>query len=227
MLQKLLDKIMEYKLDADVELITKAYNLAEKAHKDQFRDSGEPYIVHPIEVAIILVEMGLDTFTICAALLHDVVEDTSYTYDNIVEYFNKEVADLVDGVTKLGRIEYKSKEEQQAENIRKMLIAMAKDVRVILVKLADRLHNMRTIKYRPVEKQKATAQETIDIYAPLAHRLGISKVKWELEDLSFRYLKPEEYYELVNMISAKRTERENMVVQIVKELGEKLSQSGI
>jgi GTP diphosphokinase / guanosine-3',5'-bis(diphosphate) 3'-diphosphatase len=227
MLQKLLDKIIECKLDADIELITKAYNLAEKAHKDQFRDSGEPYIVHPIEVAIILVEMGLDTFTICAALLHDVVEDTSYTYDNIVEYFNKEVADLVDGVTKLGRIEYKSKEEQQAENIRKMLIAMAKDVRVILVKLADRLHNMRTIKYRPVEKQKATAQETIDIYAPLAHRLGISKVKWELEDLSFRYLKPEEYYELVNMISAKRTERENMVVQIVKELGEKLSQSGI
>lgn len=227
MLQKLLDKIIEYKLDVDVEMIKRAYNLAEKAHGDQFRDSGEPYIVHPIEVAIILVELGLDSYTICAALLHDVVEDTIYTYDNIKEYFNKEIADLVDGVTKLGKIEYKSKEEQQAENIRKMLIAMAKDVRVILVKLADRLHNMRTIKYRPAEKQKATAQETLDIYAPLAHRLGISKVKWELEDLSFRYIKPEEYYELVNMIATKRIEREEMVVEIVNELGEKLKQSGI
>jgi GTP diphosphokinase / guanosine-3',5'-bis(diphosphate) 3'-diphosphatase len=227
MLQKLLDKIADYKLDVNLEIIERAYNLAEKAHKDQFRDSGEPYIVHPIEVAIILVELGMDSYTICAALLHDVVEDTSYTYDNIVEYFNKEIANLVDGVTKLGKIEYKSKEEQQAENIRKMLIAMAKDVRVILIKLADRLHNMRTIKYRPAEKQRATAQETLDIYAPLAHRLGISKVKWELEDLSFRYLKPEDYYELVNMIATKRTEREAMVVQIVKELGEKLKQSGI
>lgn len=227
MLQKLLDKIVEYKLDVDTDLIEKAYNLANNAHSAQQRESGEPYIIHPVEVASILIEMGLDTDTICAALLHDVVEDTEYTYEDIKKEFNEEIADLVDGVTKLGKIEYKTKEEQQAENIRKMLIAMSKDARVILIKLADRLHNMRTLKYLPPEKQKLKAQETLDIFAPLAHRLGISKIKWELEDLALRYIKPEEYYDLVNKISVKRTERESMIAQILAELGEKLKQSGI
>ncbi len=227
MLQKILDKIVESKLDVNTDMIEKAYYLAEKAHKDQCRESGEPYIIHPVEVACIIIDMGLDTDTICAALLHDVVEDTEYAYEDIKNEFNEEVANLVEGVTKLGKIEYKSKEEQQAENIRKMLIAMAKDVRVILIKLADRLHNMRTLKYRTADKQKSTSQETIDIYSPLAHRLGISKIKWELEDLSLRYLKPEEYYELVNKISQKRTQRESVISEIVNLLKEKLDDTGI
>lgn len=227
MLQSLLNKIGEQKLDIDIELVKKAFQLAEKAHVHQTRESGEPYLVHPVQVAEILVELGLDTDTICAALLHDVVEDTEYTYEDIKNEFNEEVANLVEGVTKLGKIQYKTKEEQQAENIRKMLIAMARDVRVILIKLADRIHNMRTLKFRSPEKQKSTAQETLDIYAPLAHRLGISKIKWELEDLSLRYLKPEEYYDLVNRVNLKRAERENSINQIVSLLNEKLTQSGI
>lgn len=227
MLQKILDKIVETKLDVNTEMIEKAYYLADEAHKDQLRESGEPYIIHPVEVACIIIDMGLDTDTICAALLHDVVEDTDYTYEDIKNEFNEEVANLVEGVTKLGKIEYKSKEEQQAENIRKMLLAMAKDVRVILIKLADRLHNMRTLKYRPAEKQRSTSQETIDIYSPLAHRLGISKIKWELEDLSLRYMKPEEYYELVNKISQKRTQREGVIREILAQLKEKLDDTNI
>lgn len=227
MLQKILDKIKEFKLDVDINLITKAYELAKEAHSDQCRESGEPYLMHPVEVAIILIEMGLDTDTICAALLHDVVEDTEYTYDDIKEQFNVEIANLVEGVTKLGKIEYKTKEEQQAENVRKMLIAMARDVRVILIKLADRLHNMRTLKYVPPNKQKAKAQETLDIFAPIAHRLGISKIKWELEDLSLRYIHPEEYYDLVNKVSQKRVEREKSINQIIEVLKDKLGSAGI
>lgn len=227
MLQKILDKIVELKLDVNKDIIEKAYYLAENAHKDQQRESGEPYIIHPVEVACIVIDMGLDADAICAAILHDVVEDTEYTYEDIKNEFNEEVANLVEGVTKLSKIEYKSKEEQQAENIRKMLIAMSRDVRVILIKLADRLHNMRTLKYRSVEKQKSTSQETIDIFAPLAHRLGISKIKWELEDLSLRYLKPEEYYELVNKVSQKRNQRENIITEIVDLLREKLEETGI
>jgi GTP diphosphokinase / guanosine-3',5'-bis(diphosphate) 3'-diphosphatase len=227
MLEKLLNKINEQKLNIDVEIVKKAYYLAEKAHGNQARESGEPYLVHPVEVAMILIEMGLDSDTICAALLHDVVEDTDYTYEDIKNEFNEEVANLVEGVTKLGKIEYKTKEEQQAENIRKMLIAMARDVRVILIKLADRLHNMRTLKYLPATKQKSKAQETLDIFAPLAHRLGMSKIKWELEDLSLRYLKPEEYYDLVNNVNLKRTEREKSISQIIQVLNDKLTQSGI
>ncbi len=227
MLQRILDTIAEHGIDVDLEMIKKAYYLAEKAHTGQYRESGEPYLMHPIEVAVILIEMGMDTETICAALLHDVVEDTQYTYDDIKKEFSEEIANLVEGVTKLDKIEYKSKEEQQAENIRKMLVAMAKDIRVILIKLADRLHNMRTLKHCSLEKQKAKAQETLDIYAPLAHRLGISKIKWELEDISLRYLHPEEYYDLVEKISAKRTEREDMIKGIIQQLNAKLEEAGI
>ncbi|SKA81321.1 GTP pyrophosphokinase [Caloramator quimbayensis] len=227
--QKISDRIKELNLEErlDINIIYKAYSVAKKAHDGQMRESGEPYLMHPVEVALILIEMGLDTDTICAALLHDVVEDTEYTYEDVKREFNVEIANLVEGVTKLGKIEYKSKEEQQAENIRKVLLAMAKDVRVILIKLADRLHNMRTLKYLPPEKQKSKAQETLDIYAPVAHRLGISKIKWELEDSALRYLKPEEYYDLVNKVSKKRAERENEINEIIQILSEKLSQSGI
>ncbi|HAZ37520.1 MAG TPA: (p)ppGpp synthetase, partial [Clostridiaceae bacterium] len=185
------------------------------------------YLIHPVAVAMIVIEMGLDTDTICAALLHDVVEDTAYTYDDIKREFGDAVANLVEGVTKLDKIEFKSKEDQQAENTMKMLIAMANDVRVILIKLADRLHNMRTLKYRPLDKQKEKAKETLDIYAPVAHRLGIFKIKWELEDLSLRYLKPKEYYDLVNKVAQKRAEREDSINQIIKTLSERLHEAGI
>ncbi|MCM0648795.1 bifunctional (p)ppGpp synthetase/guanosine-3',5'-bis(diphosphate) 3'-pyrophosphohydrolase [Clostridium swellfunianum] len=227
MLSKLMEKIDKNCNNVNKEFITKAYNFAFDAHKEQKRESGEPYITHPVEVAGILAEMGLDTNTIAAGLLHDVIEDTIYNYEDVTREFNIEVADLVSGVTKLDKIKFKSKEEQQADNVRKMLLAMAKDVRVILIKLADRLHNMRTLKYRPIEKQKQTAKETFDIYAPLAHRLGISKIKWELEDLAFRYTNPNEYYDLVQKISEKRVEREAYIAQITEELKSNLLKTGI
>jgi GTP diphosphokinase / guanosine-3',5'-bis(diphosphate) 3'-diphosphatase len=228
MLKKLLDCLdKNNNNNIDKDFIIKAYNFSYEAHKEQKRESGEPYIIHPVEVACILAEMGLDSATIVAGLLHDVIEDTNYDYDFVLKEFGKEVADLVEGVTKLGKIEYKTKEEQQADNVRKMLMAMAKDVRVILIKLADRLHNMRTLKYMTVEKQKEKAKETFDIYAPLAHRLGMSKIKWELEDLAFRYTNPNEYYELVNMISEKRIEREAYIAEIVKNLKESLLKTDI
>ncbi|MDU4133397.1 MAG: bifunctional (p)ppGpp synthetase/guanosine-3',5'-bis(diphosphate) 3'-pyrophosphohydrolase, partial [Clostridium perfringens] len=213
--------------NVDIDLVKKAYDLAFEAHKEQKRESGEPYIIHPISVAMILADMGMDTNTIVAGLLHDVIEDTDYTYEDISNIFNVEVANLVDGVTKLGKIKYKSKEEQQADNVRKMLLAMAKDIRVIIIKLADRLHNMRTLKYMKPEKQKKKAQETLDIFAPLAHRLGISKIKWELEDLCLRYIHPEEYYDLVNMIAEKRVEREKFISRIIEELKENLDKANI
>lgn len=227
MLSKLMDKIDKNNMHVNKDFISKAYNFAFDAHKEQKRESGEPYIIHPLEVACILAEMGLDTNTIAAGLLHDVIEDTKYTYDDVVREFNAETADLVEGVTKLDRIEFKTKEEQQADNVRKMLLAMAKDVRVILIKLADRLHNMRTLKYRPVDKQKQTAKETFDIYAPLAHRLGISKIKWELEDLAFRYTNPNEYYDLVQKISEKRVEREAYIEKVTNDLIDNLAKAGI
>ena len=227
MLDSLIEKIEENCNNVDLEEVKKAYYLAEKAHASQKRESGEPYLIHPVEVASILAELGMDTNTIISGLLHDVIEDTEYTYKDLSEMFSEEVANLVDGVTKLGKIKYKSKEEQQADNVRKMLLAMAKDIRVIIIKLADRLHNMRTLKFMSKEKQKEKAKETLEIYAPLAHRLGISKIKWELEDISFRYLHEEEYYELVREIAEKRVEREAYIKTIIEDLKEKLEGSGI
>lgn len=195
-------------------VIIEAFEFAKDAHCGQIRCSGEPFITHPLSVAEILVELGLDAITIAAAILHDVVEDTDTNIEDIRKNFGDEIALLVDGVTKLSRIEYKSKEEQQVENLRKMLLAMAKDIRVILIKLADRLHNMRTLTHMKVAKQKEVSEETLEIFAPLAHRLGIFRIKWELEDLAFRYLEPEMYYELARGIDMKRKEREEFIAQV-------------
>ena len=230
MIDELMEKIHKNCHNINEDMVIKAYNFAKEAHKEQKRESGEPYIIHPIAVAENLAELGMDTDTIVAGLLHDVIEDTKYTYDDVVNKFNAEIANLIDGVTKLtklGEMEYKSKEEQQADNVRKMLLAMAKDIRVIIIKLADRLHNMRTLKFMPANKQKSKAKETLDIYAPLAHRLGMSKIKWELEDLCFRYLHEKEYYDLVKDIAEKRVERENYIKEIVADLYKKLEASGI
>ena len=227
MVEVLIQKIKENCGNVDLDVVNKAFNLAFEAHKEQKRESGEPYIIHPIDVAVILAELGMDTSTIVAGLLHDVIEDTDYTYEDIKNIFSEEIANLVGGVTKITKMEYKSKEEQQADNFRKMLLAMANDIRVIIIKLADRLHNMRTLKYMPKEKQKRISKETLDIYAPIAHRLGISKVKWELEDLCFRYLHEEEYYDLVNQIAEKRVERETYIAKTIEDLYEKLEEAGI
>lgn len=217
-IQELIEKIKKYAKDADVSLVEKAYYFGKKAHDGQFRKSGEPYFIHPVAVANILCDMELDIETIIAGLLHDVVEDTEYTYEDIEREFSKEIADLVDGVTKLGQIKYQSKEETQAENLRKMFLAMAKDIRVILIKLADRLHNMRTLKFMPPEKAKAKAKETLEIYGGIANRLGISMIKWELEDLALRYIDPEGYYDLVERIAKKRSQREAYIENVLNVL---------
>lgn len=224
---ELMAEIRRYHPSKDLSLVERAYKLAREAHGEQKRKSGEPYIIHPLCVAKILAELELDLESITAGLLHDVVEDTHYTLDEISEMFNPDVALLVDGVTKLSNIEYSSKEEMQAENYRKMFLSMAKDIRVILIKVADRLHNMRTLKYMRPEKQKEKAQETLDIYAPLADRLGISKIKTELEDLCLRYLEPEAYYDLVDKINRKQSEREDFVNKIVAEIKEKCEEASI
>lgn len=210
-----------------IKLVERAYSFAEEAHRGQLRNSGEEYIQHPLEVAKILSELEMDEATIAAAFLHDVVEDTEYTLEEIEKEFGSHVALLVDGVTKLGRIEYKSKEELQVENLRKMFLAMAKDIRVILIKLADRLHNMRTLKYHSPHKQKEIAQETLEIFAPLANRLGIFRIKWELEDLAFRYIKPQEYHDLSEGIAVKRAEREEQINEVISLLGQRLAEVGI
>ena len=204
-----------------------AYDYALAAHGDQRRATGEPYIIHPLAVAEILTELEVDQDTLIAALLHDTVEDTGKTTAEIAAEFGEEVASLVDGVTKLSRIPYSSKEEIQAENFRKMFLAMAKDIRVVLIKLADRLHNMRTMRHMSPEKQQEKARETLDIYAPLAHRLGIYKIKWELEDLCLRYIDRDAYYELVGSISQKRSERERHLEEIVVQLQNKIREMGI
>ncbi|MFR2271346.1 MAG: RelA/SpoT family protein [Clostridium sp.] len=223
----MLDKIKKYAPNADVTPVIKAYELAKSAHAGVFRKSGEPYIIHPIAVANILADLELDMEVIAAGLLHDVVEDTPYTYEDITELFGKDIADLVDGVTKLGKIKYQTKEESQAENLRKMFLAMAKDIRVILIKLADRLHNMRTLKFMPEEKAKYKAKETLEIYGGIAHRIGISKIKWELEDLALKYIDPEGYRELSDKITMKRSQRQEYIDKIVHLLEEKFKEVDI
>lgn len=223
----LIEIIKSYRPDETCENIRKAYELADEAHKEQKRVNGDPYILHPLAVAEILADMEIDTTTITASLLHDVVEDTEYMLEDIERIFGKEVAFLVDGVTKLNRLDYRTKEDQQVNSMRKMFLAMAKDIRVVVIKLADRLHNMRTLKYMRSEKQKRIAQETLEIYAPLAHRLGIFNIKWELEDLSFRYMEPDKYYDLVDQMKEKRKVREEIVNEAIDVLKKTLTESSI
>lgn len=223
----LIDTIHSYLPQADCEDVTKAYHTAEEAHKEQHRVSGESYILHPLAVAQILADMKIDTTTITAALLHDVVEDTACTLEDLRNEFGREVAFLVDGVTKLSRLNYRTKEDQQLNSMRKMFLAMAKDVRVVVIKLADRLHNMRTLRYMRSDKQKRIAQETLEIFAPLAHRLGIFNIKWELEDLSFRYLEPDKYYDLVDQMKQKRHVREEIVNESIDVLKKALDDAHI
>jgi len=226
-IQELIEKIQSYAPNADVSLVEKAYYFGKNAHDGQFRKSGEPYFIHPVAVANILSEMELDIETIAAGLLHDVVEDTDYTYEDIRKEFTTEIADLVDGVTKLGQIKYQSKEETQSENLRKMFLAMAKDIRVVLIKLADRLHNMRTLKFMSPEKAKAKAKETLEIYGGIANRLRISMIKWELEDLALRYIDTEGYYDLVEKVAKKRSQREAYIENVLNILHEKFEDVSI
>ncbi len=226
--EELIASVRRYHPSADISLIEKAYKIADEAHKGQVRKSGEAYIIHPLCVAIILAELELDKETIVAGILHDVVEDTVMTEEEIAKEFSQEVALLVDGVTKLGQLPYEAdKVEVQAENMRKMFLAMAKDIRVILIKLADRLHNMRTLKYMKPEKQREKARETMDIYAPIAQRLGISKVKIELDDLSLKYLEPEAYYDLVEKVALRKSAREEYIAQLVGEVKKQVKSAGI
>ena len=217
-IQDVIAKRKQHTRRIDNKLILRAYNYAVKNHGDQCRKSGEPYMIHPLNVAYILADIGLDDSTICAALLHDVVEDTEVTQNNITEEFGKEISDMVAGVTKLSNIMFASVEEKQVEDYRKMFLAMGKDIRVILIKLADRLHNMRTLKYLSRDRQIANSKETMELYAPLANRLGLYSLKWELEDLAFKYLYPEEYHELVEGINKKREERLRFIEKIMADI---------
>ncbi|CZQ87110.1 tgs [Trichococcus palustris] len=214
----------EYMNESHVAFVQKACDFARKAHSGQMRKSGEEYFIHPTQVAAILADLRLDPETIATGFLHDVVEDTEYTLADIEREFSKTVAILVDGVTKLGKIKYQSHEEQQAENHRKMLLAMAKDLRIIMVKLADRLHNMRTLKFHKPEKQRIIANETLEIYAPLAHRLGMNRIKWELEDTSLRYLNPQQYYRIVHLMNSKRDERENYIKDTIGKIKDSIDE---
>lgn len=215
-LEKLLDKIKSYMDEPDLDLVIKAYNYAKKAHEGQYRVSGEPFVDHPLGVAMILADLELDIISIVASMMHDVVEDTEITSEDIRKEFGDEVAHIVEGVTKLTRMQFKTKEDQQAESLRKMFVAMAEDIRVVLIKLADRLHNMRTLNYLKKEKRKEKSRETLEIYAPLAHRLGMSKLKWELEDLCFRYLKPDMYYEVSHKVQTNREQREKSIQEAIE-----------
>ncbi|HEX7124450.1 MAG TPA: bifunctional (p)ppGpp synthetase/guanosine-3',5'-bis(diphosphate) 3'-pyrophosphohydrolase [Thermodesulfobacteriota bacterium] len=226
-LNDILDKVTAYNPKADLDVINKAYVFSAKVHQGQIRRSGEPYLSHPLEVTAILCDLKLDVASIATGLLHDTVEDTYATLDQVRDLFGDEIAELVDGVTKISKISFQTAEEQQAENFRKMLLAMAKDIRVILVKLADRLHNMRTLDYMPAVKQARIAQETLDIYAPLANRLGIAWVKSELEDLSLRYIKPDIYYELVTKVAKTKRERRRYIDEVKGIISDKLTEFGI
>src|SRR5437764_5595248 len=220
--EDLLDKVRAYSPDADVELLRRAYVFSAFEHRGQVRHSGEPYLIHPLAVADFLADMKLDAVAIAAGLLHDVVEDTLTTIERIQELFGPEVAHIVEGVTKISKIPFSSSEERQAENFRKLLLAMVDDVRVIIVKLADRLHNMRTLQYLPEERRTRIARETMDIYAPLAGRLGMSKIKNELEDLSFQYLEPEDYRDLMQRVEERRTPATEFIEKIKATVQEKL-----
>lgn len=226
-IKSLLDMVRSYQPKADFDLIERAYLVASEGHQGQTRASGEAYINHPLHVAEILAELHLDDETIAAALLHDVVEDTLFTLEEVEDMFGSEIAYLIDGVTKLGQIPFMSKEEQQLETYRKMFLAMAKDIRVIMIKLADRLHNMRTLKFMREDKRKRISRETMEVYAPLANRLGISSIKWELEDLSLRFLEPEIYYDLVENVKQKRKERQSFVSEAVRQIEEEFDDSDI
>jgi GTP pyrophosphokinase len=220
-------QVREYNPDADLTGLDDAYHFAFAAHEGQVRKSGEPFVKHPIEVCLILAELHLDTATLKAALLHDVVEDSPHELAEVRQRFGDEVAELVDGVTKLGRIEFETLSEAQSQNLRKMLIAMAKDIRVILIKLADRLHNMRTLSALPPERRREKAVETMEIYAPLAHRLGISSIKWELEDLSFYYLEPRKFHQVQKMVAESRAAREAYLRQVIDQLQSELREIGV
>lgn len=220
-------QIENYGTQTNVELIRKAYRVACENHGTQCRMSGEPYMIHPMNVAYILAGLGMDDETVAAALLHDVVEDTDLTNEDLAKEFGETIAQMVAGVTKLGSIRFTSIEEKQAENYRKMFLAMGKDIRVILIKLADRLHNMRTLRFLTPERQIANSQETMELYAPLANRLGIYSLKWELEDLSFKYLYPEKYHEIVQELDKKREERLQFINKIKEELAESIARQNI
>jgi GTP pyrophosphokinase len=226
-LETLIEQIPKYQPGADLDLVTRAYRFSEASHQGQQRASGEPYLSHPLEVANLLVNFRMDVVTVTAGLLHDVLEDTAATKADLEREFGKEIADLVDGVTKIGKLAFASREERHAENFRKMVVAMARDLRVLMIKLADRLHNMRTLDYLPPEKAKKIAQETLDIYAPLAHRLGMAKVKAELEDLALRAFAPEDYLDLQKRVAKRRLEREADIAQVIVILEGKLSEVGI
>ncbi|MDP3058456.1 MAG: HD domain-containing protein, partial [bacterium] len=226
-IESLKEKLRAYSPNADLSLLEGAFQYAQQAHHGQVRESGEDYIGHPLEVASILADIQMDLDTLCAALLHDVVEDTPVNIEAISKQFGPQVAKLVDGVTKLNKLDFKNKHEHQAENLRKMFLAMADDLRVILIKLADRVHNMRTLKFRPSLKQKVTAKETLDIYAPLAHRLGISRYQWELEDLSFRFLEPDSYREIAEKVSSRRVDRESIIGRTIVELKSHMAELAI
>ncbi|WP_217597755.1 bifunctional (p)ppGpp synthetase/guanosine-3',5'-bis(diphosphate) 3'-pyrophosphohydrolase [Cohnella sp. GbtcB17] len=226
-MEQLLEKASTYMKEQDLERIREAYEYADEAHRGQLRKSGEPYILHPLAVAEIMVQMQMDVVTVEAALLHDVVEDTTVTVEDVRGKFGETIAGLVDGLTKLEKIQFRSKEEQQNENYRKMFVAMANDIRVILIKLADRLHNMRTLKFQSEESQRRIAHETMEIYCPIAHRLGMSAIKWEMEDIALRYLNPQQYYRIANLMKKKRTEREQYISELVDRIREKLEEMGI
>ena len=226
-LEGYLVKIKQYAPYLDLERIAKAYQFGEVAHTGQLRKDGSPFFNHPTSVSLILAELEMDEETIIAALLHDTVEDTDVALADVEKTFGKEVAALVDGVTKLAVINYETKQERQVENLRKMFLAMSSDIRVILIKLADRLHNIRTLGAMTTDKQKEKAEETIDIFAPIAHRLGIFRIKWELEDLSLKYLDPEGYKELVKKVDKKRTERESIINDYIAQIGNALTELGL
>ncbi|HZG87004.1 bifunctional (p)ppGpp synthetase/guanosine-3',5'-bis(diphosphate) 3'-pyrophosphohydrolase [Paenibacillus sp.] len=226
-IEQLIEKASSYIKEADLARIREAYEFAEAAHRGQTRKSGEPYILHPLAVADILVGMQMDATTVIVGLLHDVVEDTNVTTQDLEAKFGRTCAALVDGLTKLEKIRFKSKEEQQNENYRKMFVAMAQDIRVILIKLADRLHNMRTLKYQSEESQRRISEETLEIFCPIAHRLGMAAIRWEMEDISLRYLNPQQYYRIVNLMQKKRAEREQHISEVMEKIREKLKEMGI